>query len=160
MFPTLNGYSPDWATAEIVLNIPGGLTIEDADVQAITCSDSLDIGTQRGKGGRKKGRGVGQVDNEASMTLYRTGHRTMTRAIMAAAPSTNGQKQLSLVSFDLLYKHTPPGESGIFLVKILGCRLAGRTFSGTEGAELEMVEWPLNIMSIVEVIDGVEVVLL
>lgn len=160
MTPTLNGYVPDWASAEIKLNVYDGSVVESEDVQAITLSDTVEIGTQRGRGGRKKARGVGQADNEASITFYRSGHQAMMRALMAVAPELNGQKQVGLVGFDVFYQHTPPGESGIYLVKILGARLVGRSFSGTEGTDLDMVEWPLNIMSLVEVIDGTEVVLL
>jgi hypothetical protein len=160
MTPTLNGFTPDWASCEIKMNVYGASVVEAEDVQGITCSDTLEMGTQRGRGGAKKARGIGQVDNEASLTLYRSGHAAMTRALMAAAPTSNGQKQIGKVAFDIFYQHTPPGESGIFLVKILGCRLAGRSFSLSEGTDLEVVEWPLNIMSLVEVIDDVEVVLL
>lgn len=164
MTPTFNGNVPDWASAEIVLNVPGGATLDDLDIQGITCADSVEIGIQRGKGGGKKARGVGQADHEASLTLYRTGHLAMSRALMAAAEGagfiSNGAIQIGLVSFDIYYKHTPPGSSEIFLVKVLGCRLVGREFAGTEGTDLDMVTWPLNVMRIVEIIDGKEVVLL
>lgn len=164
MAATFNGYSPDWASAEIVLNVPGGATLDDLDIQAFNCSDSVEIGIQRGKGGRKKARGVGQADHEASVTLYRSGARQMTRALKAAAKAAGfvneGQIQIGLVSFDFFYKHTPPGSSDIFLVKALGCRLVGREFSGTEGSDLDMVTCPLNVMQIVEIDEGEEVVLL
>jgi hypothetical protein len=163
-YPTLNGIAPDWACADIVLNVPGGATLEDFDVHDISCSDSLEIGKQRGKGGKKKARGMGQADHEASMTLYRSGGRMLTLAIGAAAEAagfvSNGQIQIGLVAFDIFYKHTPPGQSGIYLVKVMGCRLTGREFGGSEGADLDMVTCPLDPMSIVEVIDGKEYVLL
>lgn len=162
MNPTLNGYSPDWSSAEIVLNVPGGATLDDFDVQAITCSTSVEIGIQRGKGGQKKARGVGVADHEGSLTLYRSGYRALVRALKANAPTNSaGQKQIGLVHFDIFYKHTPPGSAEIFgPIKLLGLRMSGQEFSGAEGSDLEMVTVPLNVMSIVEVIDGEEVVLL
>jgi hypothetical protein len=160
MQATLNGFAPDWASTEIKLNVHGATLVEAEDVQGITCSDAVEVGTQRGRGGKKKARGTGQVSNEATLTLYRSGHRAMVRALMAAAPEENGAKRIGLVTFDIFYQHTPPGESTIDLVKLMGCRLIGRSFSGTEGTDLDMVEWPLDIMRLVEVIDGVEVVLL
>lgn len=160
MYPTLNATVPDWASASIVMNVYDGAVVDSEDIKGITCSDSIEFGVQRGKGGKKRARGTGQLDNEASLSLYRTGHQALTRALMAVAPVSNGQRQTGLVGFDIFYQHTPPGSSEIYLVKILGCRRAGREFSGAEGPDVEVVEWPLNIMSIVEVIDGVEVVLL
>lgn len=160
-FPTLNGVAPSWADIEIAIPLYGGPTVKTSDIAALTCSDSVEFGTVRGtSGGRKQKRTTGQEDNEASLTLYRPGHQVLMRALMQLAPTKNGQKKVGLVGFDIIVQHTPPGDTEIYCVKILGCRLAGREFNFAEGTDADQVSVPISCMQIVEVIDGQEVALL
>jgi hypothetical protein len=158
-FPLLNGVEPSWADASIKFTVYDGETISSADIAGLDVSDSLDIGVTRGTGAQKRKRTTGQEDNECTLKLYRSGYRALVRAIMAKAPTRNGQKQVGLVLFDIFYDHTPPGETDIFKLRVLGCRIAGRSFSGAEGSAADQVEVPVNCMKIVEIIDGEEVVL-
>lgn len=156
-YPTLNGVDPSWADVAIKCSVYEGSMVETADIAAISCSDSLEIGIKRGTGGKKTGRGTGQADNECSMTLYRNGLVSLYRGLAPKAPIRNGSRAIGLVGFDIIIQHTPPlvtGDLAIYMLKILGCRMAGRTYSMAEGTDLDQVEVPINCMDILEQVDG------
>lgn len=161
-FPTLNGIAPSWADIKTTATpIGGGSLIETADYSAISCGSSLEVGEQRGaSGGRVMKTTTGQLSHEGSITYYRSGLRTLVKAFMPIAPQRGNQRLVSLVHFDVLIQHTPPGEPEIYTLKLKGCRLRGFTFAMTEGVDADKVEVPLHVKEIVQIIDGEEVVLL
>lgn len=147
-YPTLNEVAPSWADVRIAIPVYDGPMVTTNDIAAMKWSDKVDVGLVRGtNGGRKSKRTTGQLDNDASITFYKEGWRVLRRALATK------NKRISLVGFDILIQHTPPGESGIFTVSILGCRVIGRTSDMAEGADADKIEIPLNTMSIEE--DGV-----
>lgn len=158
-FPLLDGVEPSWADVAIRFSVHEGAVVETADIAGLDVSDSLDIGAVRGTGPKKRKRTTGQEDNEGTLKLYRSGYLKLMRALMAKAPTRNGVKQVGLVPFDIIWQHTPPGASEIYQRNVLGCRLAGRSFSGAEGADADQVELPLSIMDVIDVIDGEEAAL-
>lgn len=147
-YPTLNDVAPSWADVKIDIPVYGGATVQTSDIAAVKWSDKVEVGTVRGtSGGRKKARTTGQYDAEATITFYKAGWATMRAALASKNP------KISLVGFDILIQHTPPGESGIHKVKVVGCRVLGRSGESTEGTDPEKIEIPLSVMLIEE--DGV-----
>ncbi len=147
-YPTLNDVAPSWADVKIDIPVYGGATVQTSDIAAIKWSDKVEVGTVRGtSGGRKKARTTGQYDAEATLTLYKAGWRTLREALQSK------NAKISLVAFDVIVQHTPPGDSAIHKVKIVGCRVLGRSGESTEGTDPEKIEVPLSVMLIEE--DGV-----
>jgi hypothetical protein len=160
-FPTVNGIAPSWADIETTFSVLGGGILDTEDYSAINFSDTLEIGNRKGaSGGRVKKRTTGSVDQEASLTMYQAGAKALHRALMQAAPLRAGQRAIGLVAFNILVQLTPPGETEIYTIEIRGCRVAGRTWAMAEGTDANVVEVPLSVAQIVELIDGEEVVLL
>lgn len=147
-YPTLNEVSPSWADVRLSFPIYGGQTIVTPDLAAVKWSDKVEVGLVRGtNGGRKSKRTTGQYDCEATLTFYREGWKLLRSGL--AAKNT----KISLVGFDVMIQHTPPGSSEIFNVKIIGCRVMGRSGDMAEGADAEKIEIPVNPMLIEE--DGI-----
>ncbi len=147
-YPSLNDVEPSWADIGLSFPIYGGLTHITKDVAAVKWSDKVDVGIVRGaNGGRKAKRTTGQYDCDASVTFYRSGWAAF-RAALAAKDT-----RISLVGFDIIINHTPPGSSDIFKVKIAGCRVLGRSSDMAEGADADKIEVPLSVMLIEE--DGI-----
>lgn len=160
-FPSLNEIAPSWADIGVTCAIFDGPLVELADIAAINWSDTVEVGEQRGaSGGRVMKRTTGSLSSEASMTLYRSGARKLVRNLASVALSFGNQKRISLVGFDIEIQHTPPGEAEIYVVRIKGCRLLGRSLSMAEGTDADKVEIALSPLYIAEFIDGEEVVLL
>lgn len=144
-YPTLNEVAPSWADIRITLPIYGGGSVEPTDIASIKWSDKVTPGLVRGtSGGQKKARTVGEYECEASITFYRAGWEQF-RAGLAEK-----NKRLTLVGFDVLIQHTPPGTAGIFKTKIVGCRVIGRTADMAEGADADKIEIPLDVMRVEE----------
>jgi hypothetical protein len=144
-YPTLNEVEPSWADVQISIPVYDGPTVQTNDIAGVKWSDKVDVGVVRGtSGGKKRKRTTGAYDADATITFYKTGWKTMRKALRAK------NRKLSLVVFDILIQHTPPGESGIHTVKIVGCRVIGRSGESTEGTDPEKIEIPLSIMQIEE----------
>jgi hypothetical protein len=144
-FPTLNEVEPSWADIRVNFPIYGGQTVVTPDIAAIKWSDKVEVGTVRGtNGGRKSKRTTGQYDCDGAITFYRSGW-----GIFRTALATRNKK-ISLVGFDIIIQHTPPGVADILSVKILGCRILGRSLDMAEGSDAEKIEIPINPMRIEE----------
>jgi hypothetical protein len=147
-YPTLQDVAPSWADVRANFTIYGGQQIITPDIAAIKWSDKVEVGLVRGtNGGRKSKRTTGQYDCEATVTFYREGWRTFRTGLVAK------NVKISLVGFDIMIQHTPPGSTEIFNVKIAGCRIIGRSSDMAEGADAEKIEIPINPMLIEE--DGI-----
>lgn len=160
-YPSLNDIAPSWADVGVTFTVSGGDALDMADINAIKWSRTVEVGEMRGaSGGRVMARTTGQGSQEASATLYRAGFRKLLKSLVAQAPTRGNQKLISLVSFDILIQHTPPGETEIYVTKIKGCRYLGDSDDMQEGNEADKVEITLNPIEIVQIIDGQEVVLI
>lgn len=147
-FPTLNDVEPSWADVTLSLPIYGSETVITKDIAAVKWSDKVDMGVVRGtNGGRKSKRTTGLYDADSTVTFYKSGWATFRVKLAAVNP------KISLVGFDIIIQHTPPGSSNIFTVKITGCRIAGRSSDMSESADADKIEVPVNPMLIEE--DGV-----
>lgn len=160
-FPLLNGYAPSWADIQVTSTLYNGPLVAISDISALKWDDKVEVGSQKGvSGGRVTRRTVGEASREASITFYRNGWRNFVKQLMTLAPDRANQKAISLVAFDVLVQHTPPDDEEIYQVKIKGCRVLGRAGDYKEGTDPDTVEVPLSVAEIVEIIDGVEVVLI
>ncbi len=147
-YPTLNEVEPSWADVKAAFGIYGSVTLTTDDIAAIKWSDKVEVGIVRGtSGGRKRKRTTGQADCDATVTFYKTGWKRFREALAQVKP------QISLVGFDILIQHTPPGVTEIHTVKIAGCRVLGRSADMAEGADADKVEIAVNPMLIEE--DGI-----
>jgi hypothetical protein len=160
-YPSLNDVEPSWADIEVSATVTGGALIEMIDIAAIKWSRSVEVGEKRGaSGGRVMSRTRGSVSYEASMTLYRAGLKRLKRGLMENAEERGNQKLISLVGFDIMVQHTPPGTDEIFQTKIKGCRYLGDSEDNGEGSDADQVEVTLSVIEIADIIDGKEVVLI
>lgn len=160
-YPILDGIAPSWADVAVECALYGGPVLSMTDVQAVNTSRTVEVGVQRGaSGGRVMRRTTGQLDQEASMTVYRSGYQQLIRALSSVAPARGNERLISLVHFDIQYQYSPPGSVEIYERRILGCRVLGDTMNDTEGSDAQTVEVPLSVIKIVDVIDGVEIVML
>ena len=160
-FPVLDGICPSFADIGVTFTKTGLALIEMADIKSINTGTTVEVGEQRGaSGGRVMKRTTGNVKNEASCVLYRSGYQKLLRGLKSAAPVKRGQRLISLVHFQIKVAHTPPGEVEIFEYVIRGCRLMGRDLNSQEGTDADTVDVKLNPLEIADIIDGEEVVLL
>lgn len=160
-YPSLNDVEPSWADIAVTFTVTGGSLITMADIKALKWSRKVDVGEKRGaSGGRVMARTTGQGSQEASATLYRSGVRNLIKGLVSQAPTRGNQAIISLVSFDILIQHTPPGETEIYQTKIKGCRYLGDSDDMKEGTDADTLELTLNPIEIANIINGQEVVLL
>lgn len=160
-FPSLNAIEPSWADIQVTGTVLGGLLIDMSDIAALKWARKVEVGERRGtSGGRVMARTTGSLSHEASATFYRSGVRNLVKALMPLAPIRGTQSLISLVSFDILIQHTPPGEIEIYQTKIKGCRYLGDSDDMKEGNDADKVDVTLNPLEIVNIINGQEVVLL
>jgi len=164
-FPILDGDAPSFADIAVKAQLGAGLLsgplIDIRDIAAISTATTVEIGDQRGaSGGRVLRRTTGSVSYEASLTLYRSGYQNLIKALGLIAPLRNGQRVLSVVPFQIVVQHTPSWSTEIYEYRLEGVRLAGRTMNGAEGPDADQVEVPINVLQIVDVVLGVEHVML
>lgn len=165
LFPSLNDIEPSWADIGVAITPQGGNVLDMADIAALKWNSKVETGQRRGaSGGRVMARTTGSNTDTATGEFYRSGYRRLVKGLMAAATQKGfvrgNQILIGLVSFDITVHHTPPGEAEIYVVHLLGCRLLERGLDMKEGNDADKVSTDLNPISIVELIDGKEVVLL
>ena len=112
-FPILDGIAPSWADIIVKATFYEGALLEMKDIVAINSASSVEVGEQRG-GGRVMRHTTGDLSDEASWTLYRTGYQALIRNLASVAPTRGAQKLISLVHFDIQVQHTPPGSVEIY----------------------------------------------
>lgn len=161
-YPILDGVAPSWA--DIVVNVTpfGAPLIKMIDIQSINTSRTVEVGYQRGaSGGRKLRSTTGSADEEASMTLYASGFDQLVTNLSDVAPTRGNEYLISLVRFNIQLMWTPPGTTAIKERVLEGCRVIGDTLNDTEGSDATVVEVPLSVMRIVDVLpNGRRVVML
>lgn len=162
-YASLIDFATSWANAKIAITPYSGVTLDEADIAAISHSGSVELGVQK-SGNRVKARTEGEASYEASITFYRSGLKKLRDALVAAAPEhaiRGNQIRLSLVGFDVDIDHSAPGAASIQHTRIKGCRLIGYTDDMAEGPDADQIEIPLSVIEVANVLDdGREVVLL
>lgn len=140
-FPLLNETEPSWADISIMIPIYGGPGFTTDDLAAVKWSDKIDVGVRKSPDGRKRVATTGTYEPEATLTFYRSSWRRFQRALALAAVPYKGR--ISLVRFDVLIAHTPPGETDIYKVAITGARVLGRGGDYKAGTDPDQVEVPV-----------------
>lgn len=164
-FPLYNGFAVSWADISVKITGTDIVLLSTEDIAAVHTGRTIEVGQQRGAtGGRKKKRTLGSAEQEASITLYRDGYQKFLRTLVATAEAQGyvrgNEVLISPVSFDMQILHTPFNDPEIYDRRVLGARVIGDTLDGAEGTDADQVEVPLDVMKIVDMIDGKEVVLL
>jgi len=157
-YPILDGIAPSWADLTVTIKAyAGGEEIEVKDIAAINSGVTVEVGEQRGTGGRMRRRTRGQGSYEGSIEFYRAGYQKFLRMLASVAPLEGGERVVSLVHFDVFVQHILPESSDdpeIYGYKIMGARGLGRQMNSAEGVDADKVEVPLSVGKIVDVIDG------
>jgi len=169
-FPDLEevfGRAVSWAELKGTINVGGGISMPTIDIKAINHEAKVERGEQRGAGGGNvKKRTTGQGSQSGSATFYRSGMRALKRELKNAAVKANyrnsdGAYQLSKVTWDWVITLSWDDDPlGIYIFKLIDCHLDSDTSKHEEGNEAETVEANINPRRVVEVIDGVDTVLL
>jgi hypothetical protein len=160
-FPSLNDNEPSWADIATTFTVSKGPLLAMSSIAGLKWGRKVDTGARRGaSGGRVTARTTGEGSQTASASLYRSGMRQLLKGLMTQAPKRGDQLLIGLVAFDILIQHTPPGESEIYQVKIKGCRYLEDADDMKEGADPDKIDITLNPMEIVNIINGIEVVLI
>lgn len=157
-YATYNDIEPSWSDSEFTFSVIGG-RIEVPDISGFKFTRKVEVGSRK-RNNRVTARTTGAPSYEASCTLYRSGLRRLYKALIEKAPTRGNQVLISLVAFDVLVQHTPPGETEIYQAKAKGCRLLGDSDQMQEGTDADKIELTLNPIEIVQIIGGKEVVLL
>lgn len=158
-YPVLDGIAPSYADINVRISPNGGTLVEMGDIAEISTGTTVEVGEQL-EGGRVIKRTRGSVKYEASWKLYASGYQKLMRGLMSAAPSNSkGQKLLSLAHYLVHVVWTPPGSTDLLEYKIKGCRVLGRTIASAEGNDAQQVEMSLSTIEVVDVIDGIEVIM-
>jgi hypothetical protein len=160
-FPSVNGIEPSWSDINATAIVDGGPLVFMSAISAIKWSRKVEVGVRRGaSGGRVMARTTGEGSQEASCTFYRSGLRDFITSLIPFAPMRANQAAISLVSFDVMIQHTPPGELTIYETKLAGCRYLGDSDDMKEGSDPDHIEVSLNPIYVANIINGIEVVLL
>lgn len=166
MFESINARAVSWSEIKFTANIGGGVALPVIDIKSVDHESKVDRGEQRGaSGGRVIKRTTGAMTNTASAEFYRDGLRTLKKALVAAAiqalaVNDDCHVQLSVVPFDLIITHDWADDPEIYCIKLLGCHLDKDSGKHAEGTDAETVSVDLNPLKIVEVVGGVETVML
>jgi hypothetical protein len=160
-YPSLNSVEPSWADINVTADITGASLLSIADIAAIKWSRKVEVGEKRGaSGGRVTARTTGQGSQDASATLYRSGMRRLISNLMTIAPMRGTQAVISVVAFNIVIQHTPPGDPNIYQVTLKGCRYLSDADDMKEGSDPDKIDITLNPIEIANFINGQEVVLL
>jgi hypothetical protein len=160
-YPLLDGNAPSWADITTTINVQGGGSFKDIDYKELKWSSTVARGEQRGaSGGRVIRRTTGELTEAGSAIYYRSGLRKLLKEIYPLAPVRGNQRLVSLVTFNVVVLHTVPGDDEIYHHEMRGCRLSSFDATMTQGTDAEEVAMDLAPLSNVQIIGGVEIVLL
>jgi len=162
VLPSVNDYELSWSDIAVTVTPTGGALIEMGDISGIKWARKVEVGEQRGaSGGRVMKRTRGKVSYEAALTITRSSlHERFLPALVALAPRRGNQALVAAVSFEVLIQHTPLGSTKIYTTKIKGCRYLEDSDDMKEGSDPDQVEVTLNPIEIVNIINGVEALLI
>ncbi len=142
-YPTVNAVAPSWSDLRLSFPILGGATVKLVDVAGVKWSSKVEVGEVMGaNGGRLLKRTTGQIKHESSVTFYTPG----LYAFIAELRKVN--EKITLVSFDVIVQHTPPGDTAIYTTKVVGCRMLEWSGDMAEGVDADKIEVTLHPMAI------------
>lgn len=157
-YVAVNDYEPSWADIGITITPLDQSVVDVTEISAIKWGRKRTIGKRKGvSGGRVTARTRGESEFSGSITLYRSGWRKLIRALMENAPTRGEQRIIGEVPFDILIHHSPPGDDEIYSVKMKGCLFLEDSSDMAEGPDPDKIEVVLDVIEVVNIIDGVEV---
>ncbi len=160
-YPVFDGIAPSWADVQITAKPGTGALLAMKEIQAINTGTAVTFGEQSGaSGGRVMKRTTGSQKLTSSMTLYRSGYQKFIRGLVPFAKRRGNQVLLATAHFDIDYQLTPFNDVEIYETSLSGCKLAGRDLNGKEGDDADVVDVPLSIAQIADIVDGLELVML
>lgn len=161
-YPILNEVAPSWADIGVTFNFLAGETFKNIEFSELKWTSKVDKGVQRGaSGGRVMKHTTGAKTDEGSCVWYKSGLWQLLKIVTPYAPVRGNQRLVSLVPFNIIILHTPPGSDEIFHEEMRGCSISSFESSMTEGTDVEKVPMDLKPLECAWVLDdGTEVVLL
>jgi hypothetical protein len=160
-YPLLDGNAPSWADITTTINIQGGESFKDIDYKEIKWASAVALGEQRGaSGGRVMRRTTGELTETGSAVYYRSGLRKLLKAMAPQMQTRGNQRLITTATFNIVIIHKVPGDDEIYHHEMRGCRLTGLDATMTQGPDAEEIALSLNPLSNVDIIGGVEYVLL
>lgn len=153
VYPSVNEHESSWADIQLTMNVPGGASLKIIDFSAIKWKRTVTVGSSRNaSGGRVIKRTAGSQEVEASAVVSRSGHAQITEALetaaIAAGQVRGNEVIISGISFDLLVKHTPLGQSRIYVAKLVGCRYLSDGDDSEEGSDPDTLDIDLSPIQI------------
>lgn len=143
-FPSIQGEYHSWAEIAIPLEIFGGKSFKTPDIAGIKWDETADPEDVPGIGPDPVGRTVGSVKRSGELSMWNAS------ALEFMKELAKKNRRIRLVKFDIPGKwEALDGEGVIHTFKLVGCRIAGRTFEATAGdAAPSKVVFPLSIARI------------
>lgn len=161
-FPTYNGNAVSWFDISCrTAPYETGSPLKLYGVKDISWKMAVERGMQKGYGGYVINRSRGGRTYEASLTLYKSGLKSLIRQLVPIAQSLGHVRGNTVVignvAFEFLVMHTPLGTSEIDQVKIKGCMLDELGQSLAEGNDVDTASITFNTVGIAMIDNGVEV---
>lgn len=152
-YASVNVHECSWADLTVTINVIDSAEVKVTDLEACKWGGKVEVGESRGlSGGRRMKRTRGSVTCEGSATATRSGWMALLEALEVAALAKNLKRgdrvPISLVEFDVLFQHTPLGDSRIYVTKMTGCRLLDHGSDMKQGNEADVIELNLDPMEV------------
>lgn len=157
-FPVIDGIVPSFVDIIARATPGGGSILEVGDIAKVSRKRAVTIGEQS-SGGRVKKRTTGTVKYEMTVAFYYDAWLRYVEALAAVAPSRGNQKRIGLVHVGWQIQYTPIGSVQKFEWRAKGARLIGDSMDAAEGDDPNQVEVPFNVIEIVDMVNGVEVLM-
>jgi hypothetical protein len=154
-YSTLASQARSWADVIATIVIHDGETIDDVDIAALSVGSARSRGTQN-KHGRPYARTRGTTTYSGSITFYDSGWDAVIPALQAQAVS----KAIDLfdVSFDIIVKRKAVDSTDVSTHIVRDCVIDENAWDFSEGDDPDQTPITLNVMQLVQIVNGEEVV--
>lgn len=154
-YSTLASQARSWADLLATIAIHDGETIEDVDIASLNVGATRSRGAQM-KHGRKYARTRGTTEYSGSVAFYDSGWSAFMPALVRAA-SAKGVPIFD-VGFDIIAKRKAVDSTSVATLIVRDCVLDEDSWDFAEGEDPDQTAVTLNVMQVVEIVDGEEVV--
>lgn len=155
-YSTSDRHAKSWRDLIATIVIHGGETLEDVDLASMDFSATRSRGRQD-KHGKKFARTHGTSDVVASATFYDTGWEAFRPALKSRAAKLG--VSIFDVPFDIIGKRKSVDSDEVETIKFFDCCLNENSATWAEGDDPFQRSVALDVMKIVEIDDGEEVIL-
>jgi hypothetical protein len=152
-YASVNVHECSWADLSVTINIIDAAELKVTDLEGCKWGAKVEVGESRGlSGGRRMKRTRGSVSYEGSASATRAGWMALLEGLETAAMAkglVRGDRILiGAVEFDVLFQHTPLGDSRIYATKMTGCRLLEHGSDMKQGNDADVIELNLDPMEV------------